>query len=73
MVQESKLLHPNSEKMIQKLLSQAIVIDDTPGGTPFTIEDLEKGKIKIDILGLKVLICCDFTSWFFITCVNVFS
>jgi len=50
MVQESKLLQPNSEKMIQKLLQQALVIDDTPGGTPFTIEDLEKGKIKIDIL-----------------------
>jgi len=46
MVRESKsALSP--ESLLQKVLDQAFVISDAPGGKPYTLEDLEKGNIKV--------------------------
>ena len=50
MVRESKsALSP--ESLLQKVLDQAFVISDAPGGKPYTLEDLEKGNIKVKFVG----------------------
>ena len=53
MVRESKsALSP--ENLLQKVLDQAFVISDAPGGKPYTLEDLEKGNIKVKFVGQEV-------------------